>query len=182
MLFWSVCVSLVTIQLSIHVPGIMGETVLRGELYREEMFHYIETGVGAEGSPRQFLPQHLGHYGVTLGVSAVTGGFGGLFLGSVLLDYMNYYVGSLVRLGAEPSLGALVGWPIWSYMRVAGFICGAIAMAHLFFARILGRTKWRGSAFRTCLTWSVGLFLLDIVLKWTLAPVWRTWLERALLG
>ena len=182
MLFWSLCVSVITIQFAIHSPEVMAATVFRGDLYREEMFRYIETGIGPEGSPRQFLPQHVGHYGLTLGISGATGGFGGLFLGSLLLDYMNFYVGSLVRVGATPSLGALVGWPIWSYLRVVGFICGAIAMAHLFFARILRRTEWRGPAFRACLGWSVGLFLLDIVLKWTLAPLWRDWLQRALLG
>ena len=182
MLFWALCVSIVTIQVTLHFPDAAGSTILRGEMYREEMFRYIETGIGAEGTPRLFLPQHGLHYSLTLVISTLSGGFGGLFLGAILLDYMNYYVGSLVRLGEVPSLGALVGWPIWSYVRVAGFIAGAITMAHLFFARFLRRTRWRPDAFRRFLYASVALFLLDIVLKWTLAPMWRQWLERALLG
>lgn len=181
MLFWAVCVSLATIQFAILAPE-PASVIFHGEAYRDEMFAYIETGIGPEGSPRQFVPQHILHYGSTLAISALTAGLGGLFLGSLLLDYMNYYVGSLVRLGQDPTLGALVGWPIWSYLRVAGFICGAIASAHFALARILRRTPWRPRAFRTCLGWSVALFLLDIALKWTLASLWRGWLERALLG
>lgn len=182
MLFWALCVSLATIQFAIHAPEAAGGTIFHGEAYRAEMFHYIETGVGPEGSPRDFLPQHFLHYGLTLAISTLSAGLGGLFLGSLLLDYMNYYVGSLVRLGADPALAALVGWPIWSYFRVAGFICGAIAAAHFGLARIVHRTAWKPRAFRSCLGWSVALFLLDIVFKWTLAPLWRGWLERALLG
>lgn len=180
MLFWALLVSVATVQFTIRAYEPASLSVFHGPAYRDEMFAYIRTGIGAEGSPRQFLPQHFLHYGLTLGISVVTGGLGGLFLGTLLLGYMNYYVGALVHLGADPDLAGVVGWPIWSYARVAGFVCGAIAMAHVFFARLLRRTKWNGRGFRLCLAWSLALFVLDIVLKATLAPLWRQWLAKAL--
>src|SRR5687768_10130921 len=35
--------------------------VFNGPRYRDEMFHWIRTGAGSEGSLRLFLPQHLLH-------------------------------------------------------------------------------------------------------------------------
>lgn len=182
MLFWALIISVMTVQISIRAHDTAAATIFNGEPYREEMFTYIETGVGAEGSPRQFIPQHITHYGITLVLSLVTGGAGGLFLGTMLLDYMNYYVGSLILMGAEPQMGTLIGWPVWSMVRVAGFICGAIAMAYVFFGRILKRAEWNGRAFGRLMASSFALFLLDILLKWLLAPIWRGWLQTALNG
>jgi hypothetical protein len=182
MLFWAAVVSLCTIEVSIHARDLAAVAIPRGESYRIEMFEYIERGVGAENSPHAFLPQHALHFLATLGASVLTAGLGGLFLGSVLLGYMNYYVGALVNLGADPLFGSLFGWPIWSMFRVAGFIMGAIAMAHLTHARLLRRSGWDGPGFRQLLLWSVTLAFADVVLKAFLAEPWRAHLlERALL-
>lgn len=180
MLFWAVIVSLTTIQFAIHQHEITAATILRGEPYRVEMFGWIETGIGAEGSPRQFIPEHLRHYGTTLLVSALSFSAAGLFLGSILLDYMNYYVGSLILMGSNPGLASVIGWPIWSMVRVGGFICGAIAMGHLGMTRGLRRGDFDAPTFRRVMIWSVALFLGDIILKATLAPSWREMLQKAL--
>jgi len=181
MIFWAFVVSVATIEISIHAHGPAAVGIPRGEAYRAEMFRYIETGVGAEGSPHQFLPQHALHYGLTLLASLISAGLGGLFLGSVLLGYMNYYVGSLALLGTEPWIGSLFGWPIWAVVRVVGFICGAVALAHVTHAKVLRRSGWDGPGFRQLLLWSVTLAFTDIVLKAFLAHPWRHHLlERAL--
>ena len=180
MLFWAIVVSITTIQFTIHQHEITAATILRGEPYRIEMFHWIETGIGAEGSPRLFLPEHLRHYATTLVVSALSFSAAGLFLGSILLDYMNYYVGSLILLGSNPGLASLIGWPIWSMVRVAGFIAGAIAMGHLGWSRGFRRGEFDPAGFRRVLLWSVGLFLGDILLKTLLAPTWREMLQKVL--
>ena len=182
MLFCAVLVSLCTIEVSIHAREQAAIAIPRGEAYRVEMFEYIERGVGNENDPHAFLPEHALHFAATLGASFLTVGLGGLVLGSILLGYMNYYVGSLVQLGADPLFGSLFGWPIWSMFRVVGFIIGAIAMAHLFHARVLRRSGWDGPGFRQLLLWSVTLAFTDIVLKAFLAEPWRAHLlERALL-
>lgn len=182
MLFWAAVVSICTIEVSIHARETAAIAIPRGEAYRVEMFDYIETGLGSENDPHSFLPQHALHFAATLGASFLTAGLGGLLLGSVLLGYMNYYVGALVHLGADPLFGTLFGWPIWSMFRVVGFIVGAIAMAHVFHARVMRRSGWDGPGFRQLLLWSVTLAFTDIVLKAFLAEPWRAHLlERALL-
>jgi hypothetical protein len=94
---------------------------------------------------------------------------------------MNYYVGSLILLGERPLWGVFCGWPIWSIVRVAAFVCGAIAVAHVAHARLLQRSRWDGPRFRSFLIWSATLFLSDLVIKGLLAHQWRRLLERALL-
>jgi hypothetical protein len=181
MVFWAAASCLLTIECAIHFHEAAAAAIFRGEPYREEMFTWIRTGVGAEGSPSLFLPQHFLHYGLVLGVSVVTGGLGGLFLGAILLNYMNYYVGSLILLGSHPVLASAVGWPIWPVIRVVAFVLGAIAAAHLFYARILRASVWKPREAGRLLIWSLILFAADILIKALLAPSWRVLLERALL-
>src|SRR4029450_8253162 len=54
-------------------PRPVDAAVLNGRGYREEMFGWILTGFGREGSPRLFLPQHLLHLGAFVVLSLVTG-------------------------------------------------------------------------------------------------------------
>jgi hypothetical protein len=181
MLFWAFVVSLCTIAVTAAFPDAAARAIPRGEAYRIDMFEYIRTGIGSEGDPARFLPEHALHYAVTLAISFVTIAAGGLFLGSFLLGYMNYYVGSLITQGERPLWGAVFGWPIWSMVRVAAFVLGAIAFAHLAHALVLKRSRWDGPALRALLIWSSTLFLSDIVIKGLLAHQWRHLLERALL-
>lgn len=181
MVVWAVLVSVIMVEISIHAPDAAAAGVLAGISYRDEMFRFIRTGQGPEGDPRQFIPQHILHYTVTLGASMASVGFLGLTLGCVLLNYMNYYVGALVIEGTRPVLGSLFGWPVWSILRVIGFICGSVAAADLFLARVLRRAPWDPAAVRKLFLWSAGLFLADIAVKALFAEHWRGVLERALL-
>jgi len=181
MLFWAVVVSVLTILVSIYAHTAASHSVFQGEPYRLEMFTWIETGVGAEGSPALFIPQHLLHYTLVLLLSALTGGLAGLFLGALLLNYMNYYVGSLILMGSDPVIGSFFGWPIWSMVRVAGFVMGAIVAAHFFYVRGIKLDTWRHDAARKVFLWSFALFLADMLIKWLLAPFWRSMLQKALL-
>ncbi len=181
MLAWALMASIVVIEISIHAPEAAAEGILAGSSYRDEMFRFIRTGRGPEGEPSEFIQQHFLHYALTLVASLMTVGFAGLALGCVLLNYMNFYVGTLVLEGARPVLGTLFGWPVWSILRVIGFVCGSIAAADFLLARILRRAPWNPENVRRLFLWSIGLFLADIVLKAVLAEHWRGVLERALL-
>ena len=145
------------------------------------MFGWIRTGVGAEGSPRLFFPQHFLHYGLTLAFSLLTAGLAGLVLGAVLLNYMNYYVGALVAQGARPILGCLFGWPIWAELRVVAFVLGAIAAAQAGLALGARWAPWDPRAIRRTFLWSAVFFLADLLIKALLAHPWRTLLVRALI-
>lgn len=180
MLAWALLVSLVVIEISRQAPAAAAPGVIRGVAYRDEMFAWIRTGIGAESDPARFIPQHALHFALVLGLSFVSAGLAGLLLGTVLLNYMNFYVGSLVGAAASPALAGLIGWPPWSILRVAGFIIGAVAAAQLLLGRVLRRAPWNPRSARRMIAASLGLVLADIVVKALLAPHWRHALARAL--
>jgi hypothetical protein len=187
MVFWAACQSLSVILLVQAAPDSAAAAIFRGESYRDEMFRWIQTGVGKEGDWRLFLPQHALHYGIFLVLSALTAGAAGLTLGTVLLNYMSFYVGSLFladTAGDHTLRLILMGWPIWSIARVIGFIAGAIAAADLtlaVIARLRDRPRrWPGrSSFYLSL--SLSLVILDLLLKGLLAPHWRLMLVDAIV-
>ncbi len=110
--------------------GISG-FVLRGEPYRREMYSWISTGRGAEGDPSLFILPKIREIAVFSVLSFVSAGFLGLFLGSFLLNYMNYYVGCLL-LDVKPGYlwaPVLFGWPIYAVLRVPGYVALGIVMS-----------------------------------------------------
>jgi len=161
-------------------PSDPGPVVWHGPGYRDEMFHWIRTGEGAEGTARLFIPQHLLHLGVFVALSLATASAASILMGAVLMDYMAYYVASLARAGISPWAVLLLGWQPWALCRVAAFcVLGAILSEPLL-SRIL-RCRYAGlRAARTFLWWAAGGLAADWVLKAALAPRWGTWL-RALL-
>lgn len=187
MVFWAFCQSTSVILLVQAAPEASAEAVFRGVSYREEMFRWIQTGIGREGDWRLFLPQHAIHYGSFLVLSALTAGAAGLTLGAALLNYMSFYVGSLFLAdteGAHTLRLVLMGWPIWSIVRVVGFIAGAVAAADLSFS-IIGRLRDRplGRPDRSSfyISLSLALVILDLLLKGLLAPHWRLMLAEVIV-
>jgi len=186
MLAWATALSVAVILNTRWDPAGTEAVIWNGAAYRDEMLAWIRTGVGAESSPRLFLPQHALHYGVFLVLSALTGGVAGLVLGAVLVHYMSFYVGALFLNDAGANDGlrlSLMGWPIWSIVRVVGFIAGGVAMAWLF-TTVIRRLKdkparWPGPASHY-LSLSLALVILDALLKALLAHHWQVTLLRAL--
>jgi len=177
MLVWALASSVTFWVVEANVGTELGARVIRGPAYADEMLHWVETGEGPEGSPRLFLPLHARHYAGFLVASAATGSFAGLAFGVVLLNYMNFYVASLAQ--ASGHLGAyLIGWPVWAVVRVVGFVAGGTALGHFFLTRLLRRGTWSAAGFRRWMLVSVGLVLLDVLLKATLAEPWRGLLGR----
>jgi len=180
-LVWALVLSLLTLLVVAIFPEQMASRVAHGPAYRDEMFRWIETGVGKEGSLREFLPEHLLHLAVLLVLSFATGGIAALYLGGFLLGYMNFYVASLIAAGEVPALCALVGWPVWSICRVVGFVLAAVAVARPAYARF--RTAAPDlAAGRRLLFAGLGLALADILLKYLLAETWRGFLRQGLTG
>ncbi len=178
-LWWVFVSSVLVILLTRIDPARMGRLILHGIRYRDETFRWILTGEGAEGNPRLFIPAHLRHFVIFSIATLLTGGLCGLAFGSILFNYMNFYVGSL-SLKIDPPLRAyLFGWPIWSLFRVVGFVLGGIALAHPLLSLLFRfKPNWRSVG-----KWlAAGILLggVDILLKWTLAPFWRELLHRGL--
>ncbi len=186
-LAWAVAWSAATIAAATLRPDAAVRGIWHAGVFRDEMVRWIATGAGAEGNIRLFLPRVLMEFALVLLVSAVSAGAAGLLLGAILLAYMNGYVG-WVAANADPRVSplaaALIAWPPWSAARVVSFICAGTAAALWGYPQLFARSKRTGApraSVRRLLLAAVGFLLLDIFLKWWLAPLWREWL-RALLG
>ena len=183
-LIWAIFQSLAVILATIITPEKASAVVLSGPSYTEEMLHWIRTGEGAEGSLSLFLPLHVRQYAIFSFLSLITLGSASLLLGTYLLNYMNFYVGQLIIMSANPWLAAIIGWPIWSVLRVMGFICTGIALTALglnLLARIRKQMPQHYLPMNYLLL-GISFVVADIIVKATLAPIWQRMLLTALVG
>lgn len=183
-LLWALLQSGVMMLAVTIAPERAGEVVLTGSDYAAEMLHWIRTGDGAEGSPALFLPIHLRHLAGFLVLCFFSAGALGIVLGTFLLNYMNFYVATLIEASATPGLAMAFGWPVWAVLRVAGFVVAGAAVTRLALTLL---DRFRGGKKpvefpRRVFLIGLALVLADIVLKATLAPAWRTVLLRGLEG
>jgi hypothetical protein len=159
--------------------------LLNGPAYAAEMRAWIATGEGAESSPSRFIPQHLLHLAIFSALALATAGAAALVMGTVLLGYMSFYVGTLAAAATAcpPALAALIAWNPWSVARVVSFIVLGVVLAeplvarfargrHAAASRVPGRSRW--------LIAGLAGILADIVLKTLLAPAWRGMLASCL--
>jgi hypothetical protein len=159
-----------------HPPGAL---VLNGPEYRDEMFAWIRTGAGREGSPRLFVPQHAMHLAAFVVLSLLTASALSIAMGAVLMNYMDFYVASLARAGAPAWAVVLLGWQPWAIARVAAFTVLGVVLAR----PLLRRVRPGGVPPPTArgLVIAAGAALLaDVVLKACLAPTWGRWLRAVL--
>lgn len=161
-------------------PRPVEDLILGGSAYRNEMFHWIWTGQGSEGSPFLFLPQHLLHLVAFVASSFVTASTLSIFMGSVLMNTMAFYVASLARAGAPAWAVVLLGWQPWALCRVAAFCLLGVVLAEPLLSR-LARYPYAGlRSTRKLLAWAAIGIVADWVLKATLAPSWGLWLRAVL--
>lgn len=173
---WAVLIAAIAGWMSFHNLEYMEERTLIGAGYRQEMFEWIRTGAGRESDIRLFLPQHLIHLLLFSAVTLLTGGFLGLVMGAILMNYMSFYAGALLTKAQNPALVALLSWPPWAVIRVLAFIPIATALSAFFYSRVFGSSV-DSHRIKRFLFLGGTLAVLDIVLKWLLAPVWQRWLQ-----
>jgi hypothetical protein len=177
MIIWALLVAIWVGLTSHYQPTLMESSILNAGAYRDEMFHWISTGVGPEGSIRLFLPQHALHFLVFSLLTLLSAGFLGLVMGSVLMNYMAYYVGVLLLEAESVNNVLLLAWPPWAMIRVGGFIVFAMALSMLTFRRfcpsVMERRKIRNYALL-----GLGMLVVDVILKWALAGIWQDSLKR----
>lgn len=159
-----------------HPPGPL---IVHGPEYRDEMFAWIRTGVGSEGSPRSFIPQHALHLAAFVALSLVTASALSITMGAVLMNYMDFYVASLARAGAPLWAVVLLGWQPWAIARVAAFSVLGVVLAQPLLRRLTpGVAPLRAS--RPLAIAAAALMLVDVMLKAVLAPAWGMWLRGVL--
>jgi len=158
------------------------KVIINGVAYRDTMLQWIATGEGEESHPSQFLPTHALHLALYIPVALLTAGAGGMLMGSVLTNYMDFFVASLALRSASPFLVALLAWFPWSLLRVGGYVILGVLAAEPLLLR-LGRTSSKvpeGSQRRRLLAVAAALLMGDVVVKSLLAPRWGAMLSGLL--
>jgi hypothetical protein len=182
MLWWAVALGLAGTVAFVWWPEPIGRVVLNGSHFKNEMFGWIRTGRGAEGSIRLFLPEQLVHLGAFLVVGLGTGSAGALFLGALLMNCTSYYVAALAKAGMAPWAVTLLGWHPWTIARVTAFVTLGVLLAEPLVTLVFpaARDRLKSSTRAAYVVAAMSGILAGWFLQLTLAPTWGKWL-RALL-
>lgn len=177
MLVWALALGVCSTLLSYAQPLRTETLFIRGAAYRGEMFAWVMTGRGAESTPSIFIPQQLGHAALFAAISVATGGFAGMAMGALLMNYMGHYVGALAAASVHPAATMALAWAPWAVIRVASFVgLGVVLSTPL--AGSIGRFRvsWRDA--RPLVRLALVGLVADIVIKALLAPAWQRMLLR----
>jgi hypothetical protein len=172
MLIWAAAMGVCATLISYFDTTRAGHLFLGGESYRREMFEFVLTGSGREGDIRAFLPQHAAHAAGFCALAIASGAVLAMPLGALLMNYMSYYAGALAASSAHPWMAMPVAWVPWAVVRVASFVTLGVVLAGPVLARVAG-FEFRLGDQRRWLLLAAGGLVLDVVLKWWLAPWWR---------
>ena len=178
MLVWAAALAVCGTVISYLWTAESGRLFIHGETYRREMFEFIRTGTGPEGSVRLFLPKQLLHTVSFCVLAVITAGTLAMAAGALLMNFMSYYAGALGSASANPWLAMLLAWVPWAVIRIASFVTLGVILAGPLLARLL-RFEYRLRAQARWLALAAAGLLADIVLKWALAPAWREMLRAA---
>ena len=180
MLFWAFCLGVVTVIASLRFPVSAAASIYNGTSYVQEMFHWIQTGEGAEGDPLKFVPIHLLHIIVFCILSAISASFLSLVMGALLMNYMAFYVASLIQASHHSMLAILMGWHPWSIIRIISFVILGVILGEPLICKISGR-DYEYIGVRPFLWAAIGGLILDVLMKAVLAPWWGLALRKLLL-
>src|SRR5512133_2989959 len=177
MLAWAATLGVCSTVIAYVDPLAAGRVFINAAAYRHEMFLWVQTGIGAESNPRQFIPTHAAHAAAFCALSLATASVVSMAMGALLMNYMGAYVGSLAAVSRHPVATALAAWVPWSVIRIASFVTLGVVLAGPLASRLLGfRFRLRDHA-RALELAGVGL-LADVALKALLAPAWHLLLRR----
>jgi hypothetical protein len=168
---WAVSVSASMVAATFFYKGLVAGRVINGEAYVSEMLDWIRTGLGPEGDPRLFLLPKLRELVIFTVLSVASIGLLGLLLGAILLNYMNYYVGTLLSY-AKPEFFlqvALLSWQIYAILRVVGYVLLGVALSRISYLVIFQGRYALEKSVKRLLLWSLVFIVLDFILKGTVA-------------
>jgi hypothetical protein len=178
MLVWALGLGFAGTAFTAGAPERAAAITLNGENYREEMFGWIRTGEGPEGDISLFLPQHALHAGLFALLSLATASAVSMLFGTILMNYMSFYVGSLIIKAEFPVSIFVLGWPVWSVVRVIAFVILGVVLAEPLLGRLFSY-RWTVRDLTPFLVAGMGGLVADALMKWLLAPLWRQWLLEA---
>jgi hypothetical protein len=175
MLAWAGTLAVTSVVLCLAAPDQARAVVWHGPEYAGEMFRWLATGEGAESRPSLFLPEHARHLLLFAALSLATASLASIFFGTLLLNYMAYYVARVIAAAGGAPLAVAMAWHPWSILRVAGFVVIGVVLAEPLLRRIRGAGPAPPGAGRWLVAAGTAL-VLDAGVKAALAPWWRLWL------
>jgi hypothetical protein len=178
MVLWAATMGVCATAMAYAASARTDHLFLNGLNYRQEMFNWILTGVGAEGSPRIFLPSHALHASIFCVLSLLTGSVLSMPMGAILMNYMGHYVGALTAVSVHPVHALLFAWNPWSLVRIVSFVALGVTLAGPVLSRI-GGFGFSLREHRGVLIAAACGLLLDVVAKAVMAPTWQLMLRRA---
>jgi hypothetical protein len=178
MLVWAAALAVFATTVSYLAPVETSQLFIHGDAYRREMFLFVVTGQGAEGDIRQFLPQHAAHAAIFCGLALATGSVLAMPLGAVLMNYMGHYVGALGSASMHPWRAIALAWVPWSLVRIASFVTLGVVLGGPVLVRVF-RFEYRLAEQRRWILLAAAGLVLDVALKWVLAPSWRLLIKSA---
>ena len=176
MLVWALALAACATALSYARPQETGTLFIHGAAYRDQMFTWVRTGIGPESTPSIFIPIHLAHAAVFSLLSVASGSVLSMPMGAALMNYMGHYVGTLAAASARPIVVSLVAWVPWALIRIASFVTLGVVLSGPVLSR-LGRFSFRLCDHRPLIAMAIAGLVVDIVLKWMLAPRWQVLLK-----
>jgi hypothetical protein len=178
MLLWALALGVSATTLSYARPAATERLFVRSEAYRTEMFVWVMTGRGAESTPSQFIPQQVRDAALFAGLALASGGVLAMPMGAILMNHMGHYVGTLAARSTRPGLTVILAWHPWAVIRIVSFVVLGVVLSTPLLSRLVGFEAGRDGARPFVLAAAAGL-VLDVVLKWMLAPTWQRLLLRA---
>jgi len=155
-----------------------GEIVIHGKDYVAEMKPWLEGEASKEGTPSLFIKEHMLHMAIVAAASLISAGFLALLFGTILVNYMNFYVVSLMRMSSKPLLVAVIGWHPWSVLRVIAFIILGCAFAWPLAVKIGKGNGIDKRKFIIMIIIAIILEIGDLLLKTYIGPSWRDLIAR----
>jgi len=181
MLWWALWMAIAATALIAADPwGNASAVVIHGADYAAEMQRWVATGIGCESTPSCFVPQQLFHAALFSVLALATASVAALTMGSILMNYMSFYVASVASASARPMLTAVLGWHPWAIVRIISFVILGVILAEPLLCRLGKRPAMAGR-----LPWilvAVGGLAADILIKTLLAPTWSELLRRIVAG
>jgi hypothetical protein len=169
MLLWAFILGVVMTIACYIFPQKSADLIINGTKYNNEMFSWIKTGVGREGTPSQFIPQHLLHLSLFVILSIVTMSSVSILFGAILMNYMSFYVAQLMLAAPNKLIMFILGWHFWSLFRITGFVILGVVLSEIL-ARKVFKYKWKFTDIKNYILIVTILIFADIVSKTIFAP------------
>lgn len=162
---WAVGTSLTAIYTFRQEPELVDTVVIRAATYRAAMREWL---AGGRGFPvGKTVVEHIRELAIYLILALVSANLLGLFMGAVLLNFMNAWVASALGVARRQGTVVTLAWPIWSIVRVLSYIALGVAAA----GPLAALGGYPGDPGQLRWLWIVGGsgVVLDLILKLTLS-------------